>query len=150
MKPEQRTPSSDPADSYRLEHQVGYWLRRAYQRHMAIFAGIMSDLDLTSMQFAALVKLHELKAVSQTELGRLTGMDRATISGVVARLKRRNLVLYKPDPLDKRSRIIALTPAGETLLHQAMERIGRVTEQTLDPIGAADRDSLREILQKMG
>ena len=150
MKPEQRTPSSDPADSYRLEHQVGYWLRRAYQRHMAIFAGIMSDLDLTSMQFAALVKLHELKAVSQTELGRLTGMDRATISGVVARLKRRNLVLYKPDPLDKRSRIIALTPAGETLLHQAMERIGRVTEQTLEPIGAADRDSLREILQKMG
>jgi MarR family transcriptional regulator, lower aerobic nicotinate degradation pathway regulator len=150
MKPEQRTPSTDPADSYRLEHQVGYWLRRAYQRHMAIFAGIMSDLDLTSMQFAALVKLHELKAVSQTELGRLTGMDRATISGVVARLKRRNLVLYKPDPLDKRSRIIALTPAGDTLLHEAMERIGRVTEQTLEPIGAADRDSLRSILQKMG
>ena len=150
MKPEQRTPSTDPADSYRLEHQVGYWLRRAYQRHMAIFAGIMSDLDLTSMQFAALVKLHELKAVSQTELGRLTGMDRATISGVVARLKRRNLVLYKPDPLDKRSRIIALTPAGDTLLHEAMQRIGRVTEQTLEPIGAADRDSLRVILQKMG
>ena len=150
MKPEQRTPSNDPADSYRLEHQVGYWLRRAYQRHMAIFAGIMSDLDLTSMQFAALVKLHELKAVSQTELGRLTGMDRATISGVVARLKRRSLVLYKPDPLDKRSRIIALTPAGESLLHEAMERIGRVTEQTLEPIGAADRESLRSILQKMG
>ena len=150
MKPEQRTPSSDPADSYRLEHQVGYWLRRAYQRHMAIFAGVMSDLDLTSMQFAALVKLHELKAVSQTELGRLTGMDRATISGVVARLKTRNLVLYKPDPLDKRSRIIALTPAGEALLTEAMQRIGRVTEQTLEPIGSAERDSLRAILQKMG
>lgn len=150
MKPEQRTPSTDPADSYRLEHQVGYWLRRAYQRHMAIFAGVMSDLDLTSMQFAALVKLHELKAVSQTELGRLTGMDRATISGVVARLKRRNLVLYKPDPLDKRSRIIALTPAGDALLDEAMQRIGRVTEQTLEPIGSADRDSLRAILQKMG
>lgn len=150
MKPEQRTPSTDPADSYRLEHQVGYWLRRAYQRHMAIFAGVMSDLDLTSMQFAALVKLHELKAVSQTELGRLTGMDRATISGVVARLKRRNLVLYKPDPLDKRSRIIALTPAGDALLDEAMQRIGRVTEQTLEPIGSTDRDSLRAILQKMG
>jgi DNA-binding MarR family transcriptional regulator len=150
MKPEQRTPSSDLADSYRLEHQVGYWLRRAYQRHMAIFAGIMSDLDLTSMQFAALVKLHELKAVSQTELGRLTGMDRATISGVVARLKRRSLVLYTPDPLDKRSRIIALTPAGDSLLHEAMQRIGRVTEQTLEPIGATDRESLRSILQKMG
>ena len=150
MKVEQRTHSSDPAESYRLEDQVGYWLRRAYQRHMAIFASVMSDLDLTSMQFAALVKLHELKAVSQTELGRLTGMDRATISGVVARLKGRDLVLYRPDPLDKRSRIIALTPAGEALLAAAMQRIGRVTEQTLEPIDPAARESLRAILEKMG
>jgi DNA-binding MarR family transcriptional regulator len=151
MKAEQRTLQGfEPVDSYRLEDQVGYWLRRAYQRHMAIFASVMSDLDLTSMQFAALVKLHELKAVSQTELGRLTGMDRATISGVVARLKRRDLVLYKPDPLDKRSRIIALTPAGECLLADAIQRIGRVTEQTLEPIDPAARESLRAILQKMG
>ena len=151
MKPDlHKLQGDDPADSYRLEEQVGYWLRRAYQRHMAIFAGIMSDLDLTSMQFAALVKLHELKAVSQTELGRLTGMDRATISGVVARLKRRELVHYRPDPLDKRSRIIVLTPAGEVLLADAMQRISQVTEQTLEPIGAAERESLRVILQKMG
>lgn len=151
MKPDLRKlQGDDPADSYRLEDQVGYWLRRAYQRHMAIFTGIMGDLDLTSMQFSALFKLRELKAVSQTELGRLTGMDRATISGVVARLKRRDLVLYKPDPLDKRSRIIALTPAGETLLIDALRRISRVTELTLEPIGAAERESLRAILQKMG
>src|SRR5215510_2402214 len=144
MKPEQRKlPGDDPADSYRLEDQVGYWLRRAYQRHMAIFAGIMSDLDLTSVQFSALVKLRELKAVSQTELGRLIGIDRATISGVVARLKRRDLVLYRPDPLDKRSRIIVLTPAGEALLADAMVRIEQVTEQTLEPIDPAERDSLR-------
>jgi DNA-binding MarR family transcriptional regulator len=150
MKPEQRKlAGDDPADSYRLEDQVGYWLRRAYQRHMAIFAGIMSDLDLTSTQFAALVKLRELKAVSQTELGRLTGMDRATISGVVARLKRRDLVLYKPDPLDRRSRIIALMPAGEALLAEAMQRIGRVTDQTLEPIEPMERDNLRVILQRM-
>jgi DNA-binding MarR family transcriptional regulator len=95
------------------------------------------------------VRLRELKAISQTELGRLTGMDRATISGVVARLKRRNLVFDKPDPLDKRSRIIALTPAGEALLAEAMQRIDRVTEQTMEPVGAADRDSLTAILQKM-
>ncbi|HEY1384463.1 MAG TPA: MarR family transcriptional regulator [Dongiaceae bacterium] len=150
MKPEQRKlAGDDPADSYRLEDQVGYWLRRAYQRHMAIFAQIMSDLDLTSMQFAALVKLRELKAVSQTELGRLTGMDRATISGVVARLKRRDLVLYKPDPLDKRSRIIALTLVGDSLLADAMQRIDSVTDQTLEPIEPTERHSLRAILQKM-
>jgi DNA-binding MarR family transcriptional regulator len=52
--------------------------------------------------------------------------------------------------MDKRSRIIALTPAGEALLVEAMQRIGRVTEQTLEPIGAADRESLRAILERLG
>lgn len=143
-------PQESSRESYRLENQVGYWLRRAYQRHIAIFAAVMGDLDLTTMQFAALFKLRELKAVSQTELGRLTGMDRATISGVVARLKRRTLVLYRPDPLDKRSRIIALTAAGEALLDEAMNRIERVTEQTLEPVAEADRASLRSFLEKIG
>jgi DNA-binding MarR family transcriptional regulator len=58
-------------------------------------------------------------------------------------------VLYKPDPLDKRSRIVALTPAGESSLAEAMRRIGQVTEQTLDPIDGTERESLRAILQKM-
>jgi len=151
MKPQARVlPPGASGEAYRLEDQVGYWLRRAYQRHIAIFAAVMGDLDLTTMQFSALFKLRELKAVSQTELGRLTGMDRATISGVVARLKRRALVLYRPDPLDRRSRIIALTPAGQVLLDEAMRRIERVTQQTLEPVGEADRASLRNILEQIG
>lgn len=140
----------EAAPEYRLEDQVGYWLRRAYQRHMAIFTAAIGDLDLTSMQFAALVKLRDCQAVTQTELGRLTGMDRATISGVVARLQKRGLVLFRPDPLDRRSRIIALTEAGAGLLAQALERVDQVTEQTLAPIGAAEGAALRETLRKIG
>ena len=135
---------------YRLEDQVGYWLRRAYQRHMAIFAAAMSDLDLTSVQFAALVKLRDMKAVTQTELGRLIGIDRATISGVVSRLQKRGLLQFRLDPLDRRSRIIALTAAGEALLAQALQRTGQVGEDTLAPMNEAERAALREMLRKLG
>ncbi len=143
-----KAPAAQP--DYRLEDQVGYWLRRAYQRHMAIFAAAMGDLDLTSMQFAALVKLRDCTAVTQTELGRLTGMDRATISGVVARLQKRGLVRFAVDPADRRSRIIALTDAGATLLGQALQRVDQVTEQTLAPVGAAETNMLRETLRRLG
>lgn len=135
---------------YRLEDQVGYWLRRAYQRHMAIFAAAMGNLDLTSTQFAALVKLQELGAAPQTELGRLTGMDRATISGVVARLQKRGLLQLRGDPEDRRARIIALTEAGEALLAQALRRVESVSDQTLAPVGAAEAIALRETLRKLG
>lgn len=140
----------EAAPDYRLEDQVGFWLRRAYQRHMAIFAAAMGDLDLTSTQFAALVKLRDLQAVTQTELGRLTGMDRATISGVVARLQKRGLVRFTLDPADRRSRIVALTGEGEALLARALGRVGQVTEQTLAPIGVGEAGFLRETLRKLG
>jgi DNA-binding MarR family transcriptional regulator len=141
---------ADPTADYRLEDQVGYWLRRAYQRHMAIFAAAMTDLDLTSVQFAALVKLRDMKAVTQTELGRLIGIDRATISGVVSRLQKRGLLQFRLDPLDRRSRIIALTASGETLLAQALQRTAQVGDDTLAPIDEAEHAALREMLRKLG
>ena len=72
---------------YRLEDQVGFYLRRAGQRHAAIFAEYMTD-DLTPTQWAALVKLAEFVSLSQNLLGRETAMDAATIKGVVDRLTR--------------------------------------------------------------
>lgn len=149
MKQRPQPPLAEANADYRLEDQVGYWLRRAYQRHMAIFASVMSDLDLTSVQFAALVKLRDMKAVTQTELGRLIGIDRATISGVVSRLQKRGLLQFRLDPLDRRSRIIALTPAGETLLGQALRRTEQVGDDTLAPISEAERAALRDMLRKL-
>jgi DNA-binding MarR family transcriptional regulator len=149
MKQRPQPPTADPTADYRLEDQVGYWLRRAYQRHMAIFAAVMSDLDLTSVQFAALVKLRDMKAVTQTELGRLIGIDRATISGVVSRLQKRGLLQFRLDPLDRRSRIVALTAAGEALLAAALQRTDQVGDDTLAPISDAERAALREMLRKL-
>jgi len=150
MKPRPQILAAEANADYRLEDQVGYWLRRAYQRHMAIFAAVMSDLDLTSIQFSSLVKLRDMKAVTQTELGRLIGIDRATISGVVSRLQKRGLLQFRLDPLDRRSRIVALTPAGESLLDQALQRIGQVGEDTLAPVDETERAALRETLRKLG
>ena len=45
-------------ESYRLQEQVGFILRRAHQRHVSIFAAHIGDL--TPPQFAALAKLHDV------------------------------------------------------------------------------------------
>ena len=78
------SPESD-AD-YVLEQQAGHLLRRAHQRHAAIFQGLIGDSQLTTLQFAALVRLRDLGEVSQNQLGRLTAMDAATMQGVIKRL----------------------------------------------------------------
>ncbi|MGH7485181.1 MAG: MarR family winged helix-turn-helix transcriptional regulator, partial [bacterium] len=69
------------AAGYVLEDQVGYLLRCAHQKATEIFNAVMAEFSITPTQFAALAKLDDLEAVSQNQLGRLTAMDPATISG---------------------------------------------------------------------
>ena len=73
-----RNDTDDPA-GYVLEEQAGHLLRRAHQRHSAIFQATIGDDQLTPLQFAALMKLSDVGETSQNLLGRLTAMDAATM-----------------------------------------------------------------------
>src|SRR5882724_5822801 len=104
------------SEAYVLEAQIGFVLRRAHQRHVAIFAECMDALGLTPTQFSALRKIDDEGTVSQGRLGRLTSMDPTNILGVVQRLVQRALVSRRPDPADARSTLLTLTEAGRELL----------------------------------
>ena len=100
------------AAAYVLEDQVGFLLRCAHQRATEDFNATMGRFAVTPTQFAALSKLDDLESVSQNQLGRLTRMDPATVSGVVGRLIGRGLVRQSPDARDARLVLLALTPTG--------------------------------------
>src|SRR5882762_6117994 len=84
--------AAERAAAYVLEDQVGFLLRCAHQRGSEIFNAVMERFAVTPTQFAALAKLDDLGSVSQNQLGRLTRMDPATVSGVVGRLIARGFV----------------------------------------------------------
>jgi DNA-binding MarR family transcriptional regulator len=135
-------------DRYRLEEQVGFLLRKAMQRHGAIFAEEM-PLGLTPTQFAALSKLKEVGPCSQNRLGRIAAMDGATIKGVVDRLKARHLVVTTLDSTDRRRRLIDLTATGHEVVIEA-QRAGRtITERTLETLSPRERVSLLRLLAKI-
>ena len=49
----------------------------------------------------------------------LLAMDRTTLTAALKPLERRGLVKLSPDPADRRSRRLSLTPKGRTLLANA-------------------------------
>jgi DNA-binding MarR family transcriptional regulator len=137
----------DENDRYVLESQIGFVMRRAVQRHIAIFSSLIPDL--TPTQFAALAKLCELGQASQNELGRLTSMDVATVKGVVDRLRDRGLVSGKPLVSDKRRLILAPTPKGRALFNKLSVKAHEVSQQTLSPLSRDESRQLIDILKKL-
>lgn len=134
---------------YRLEDQAGHLLRRAHQRHAALFQEIMGALDLTPTQFAALARIRELGETTQNHLGRLTAMDPATIQGVVQRLEARGLVERRPDPADRRVMVLSLTGTGDRIARDAIVRAREITRATLEPLAPAEREIFVALLRKL-
>jgi MarR family transcriptional regulator, lower aerobic nicotinate degradation pathway regulator len=132
---------------YRLEEQVGFLLRRANQRHLAVFAEVIPEV--TTTQLAALARLCELGPLSQNQLGRATAMDAATIKGVVERLVRRRLVTTAPSAEDRRRLVVDLTPEGRALFGDLWRRGLEASRRTLEPLSPAERDRFLALLRRM-
>jgi MarR family transcriptional regulator, lower aerobic nicotinate degradation pathway regulator len=144
-----QAPSPSPTPGYVLEEQVGHLLRRAHQRHAAIFQEGMGESALTPTQYAALVKIKDLGQVSQNQLGRLTAMDPATIQGVTQRLLARHLIDRHPDPADRRVILLRLTPKGLGLAERAIADGRAITDATLKPLDSQERKMFLALLRKL-
>ena len=122
-------------------------MRRAHQRHVAIFSRHVAGL--TPTQFAALARLYEHQALSQNRLGRLTAMDSATIKGVVERLATKTLVTSRPDPHDQRLRILELTAGGQRAFEKAEAEAQAARAETMAPVSAEEAALFEKILEKL-
>ena len=149
-KPVETAEAAERAAAYVLEDQVGFLLRCAHQRGTEIFNAVMERFAVTPTQFAALAKLDDLGSVSQNQLGRLTRMDPATVSGVVGRLIARGFVHQSPHQRDARLVVLALTPAGRAAVLEMKAAAAEVSRRTLEAMKPSEADSLLRALAKIG
>ena len=146
---EPRTAVSPAPRPYKIEEQVGYLLRRAHQRASAIFQVTIGDPNITPTQYSSMAKLNEYRELSQNHLGRLVGMDKATVQGVVRRLKDRGLVDSRPDPGDARRTLLSLTTEGQRSVNKLLMNGPAVSRETLKPLSAEEQRRLFELLAKL-
>ena len=145
---ERETSFMNRDDSFVLESQIGFVIRRVAQRHIAIFSSLIPDI--TPTQFVALAKLCEIGQASQNELGRLTSIDNATIKAVVGRLRGRGFVFAESLASDKRRLILTPTVRGKTLYRELTAKASDASQQTLSPLSNDERRHLMELLTRVG
>ncbi|WP_185984636.1 MarR family winged helix-turn-helix transcriptional regulator [Aureimonas mangrovi] len=137
-----------PSD-YVLDEQVGFLLRKAYQRHMTLFSRA-AGATLTATQFSTLFRLYsEPGPISQNSLGRLVAMDAATTKGVVSRLESQGLLTTERDKVDRRRYVLRSTEKGRALVQATIPVVKEITEATLEPLNARERQVFLKLLAKL-
>ncbi len=141
-------PRTSAEHGYVLDDQIGFLLRKAYQRNSTLFLSMVPG-NLTTTQFSVMNRLAEDGPMSQNHLGRSVAMDGATTKGVVDRLIARGLLQTRRDPQDRRRHLVSLTPEGVAVIDEAVEAAIRVTEETLAPLREKERETLLRLLSKI-
>jgi len=114
--------------SFNIETSIGFLIAKTHQSMHARFRDLLAPHGLTPQQFALLAFLWKEDLLSQAELSEKTGIDRTTLSGLIDRLEKQQLVVRQPHPDDRRACQIALTMAGRAMKPVLMPRVKKLRQ----------------------
>jgi DNA-binding MarR family transcriptional regulator len=124
-------------------------LQRAARATARRFDEALRPLGLTNGQFSLMMSLNRPEPPTIGSVATLLAMDRTTLTAALKPLERRGLVEVKPDPKDRRGRLLTLTGAGRSLLASAVP-VWERTHKNLDGLlGGSNSNQLRNDLRSL-
>ena len=99
-----------------IYHMPGHLIRRAQQIAVSLFLEECAPVDLTPVQFAALVTVRDNPGIDATRLSALVAFDRSTLGNVLERMEAKELIQRSGSKDDKRVKVLHLSPKGERIL----------------------------------
>jgi MarR family 2-MHQ and catechol resistance regulon transcriptional repressor len=83
-------------------------------------------------------------------IGQKVGLTSGSITAAVDRLERKGLVARRPQPDDRRARVVHLTAAGRKLIGRAFAGHAAAMETATSGLTAAGKAQTAALLQKLG
>ena len=111
-------------------------------------AELAAQRDLSMIQVRLLGVLRD-REPTMNELGRLLGLDKSSITGLVDRAQRRDLVLRTVSPTDRRAFRVSITAAGRQLAEEVGAEFTERIETAVAPLPEADRRVLSQLASRI-
>jgi DNA-binding MarR family transcriptional regulator len=122
-----------------LDRSPSHLLHRAVQLALDIYAEELGPGGLTQRQFAVLAAAAEHEGATQTELVRITGIDRSTMAEMAARLIAKGLLERQRSAADARANAVSLTANGRAALEDARPKMAAADTRLLKLISGGGR-----------
>lgn len=141
--------TSEQIKAFELADSPSHLLHRAQQFAAERFMAAMAGAKLTQRQFAVLHATAQKEGLTQTELVKLTGIDRSTLAELVARMVKNGVLEREKVAEDARANAIKLTAAGRELLEAATLGAMEADKAILSALPKNKRASFRETLRRI-
>jgi DNA-binding MarR family transcriptional regulator len=131
------------------EPVLGVYLHVAYMTFMSTYEEAVGRGEITPNMIGVLSLVAQRSGMSQAELARLFGVERATMGTIVARAMEAGFVIRKDSNGDARRYSLYLTSRGEQMLVKLRQRIPEHEKQAAGRLTLSERQQLRALLDKL-
>lgn len=123
---------------------VARMLRSAFERRIAT-----AGLGLTPGEARTLVRIATLEGSRQLDIAQRMGIEPMTLSTYLDRLQSLGLIERRPDPADRRAKLIFTTPAADDLITNIRIEQIELMQHVTSGIGEADLEIMRGQLKRL-
>ncbi|MFT3662573.1 MAG: MarR family transcriptional regulator [Gordonia sp. (in: high G+C Gram-positive bacteria)] len=110
---------------------------------------LLADHDATDGRFASLLAISASPGITPAALADTIGVSRATVTGLVDGLVKRNLVTRTADDQDRRTLCLSVTDAGRTAADDLVPAAGGRLSALADGIDPADRAAALRVFARI-
>lgn len=132
-----------------VRETIGYLLVQAAKEHRGRVSNAFSDLGIHVGQDMVLLQLWREDGVSPTELANRLRVEPGTVSKVLSRMEKVDLVTRRRDARDARSFKMYLTENGKALREPVNSRWEGVENRMLKGLSPEERVLLRRLLSQV-
>lgn len=121
----------------RIDDRISEWLAR---------------FGLTASQFNYLANIYaaQERGLTLNELSRFIHSSNASVGTMVALLERQGLVELLPNPKDRRSRVVRVTPPGRRLFRRAFVVEHQYVKDAVRALARSQREQLSSLIGTLG
>jgi DNA-binding MarR family transcriptional regulator len=127
-----------------------FWIGRIRKALTREFEARVRGWEITVPQFLVLRRLWEGDGVLTSVLAADTGIDGATLTGVLDRLEARGRVRRERSTEDRRAVIIFLAAEGQALKEPLLQAVGEVNRQALEALTPEEQHEMVRLLKRVG
>ncbi len=106
-------------------------------------------LDFTSGEARVLITLDETPGLRQTRLADRLHIEPMTVTGFLDRLAAKGLIERRPDPDDRRAKLVHPTAAGRAEAARVRDASARVRDAMAVDLDTEEIDQLRRLLRRV-